>query len=79
MDDDGGGRSTLEEAKHIYKNISRNQSTVHGGGGAQNNHFQGGVILPNKSIGNNIGAFVSRFPSEMNHNVVGGGCFPPTE
>ena len=43
-------------------------------------HLRGGVILPNESIGNNIGAFVTRCPGEMKHDAVGGGTTPcPTE
>jgi len=36
-------------------------------------HLRGGVILPNESVGNNIGAFVTRCPGEMKHDAVGGG------
>mmetsp|Transcript_25797 Transcript_25797/g.46551 ORF Transcript_25797/g.46551 Transcript_25797/m.46551 type:complete len:657 (+) Transcript_25797:131-2101(+) len=43
-------------------------------------HLRGGVILPNESLGNNIGAFVTRCPGEMKHDAVGGGTTPcPTE
>mmetsp|Transcript_22056 Transcript_22056/g.46431 ORF Transcript_22056/g.46431 Transcript_22056/m.46431 type:complete len:687 (-) Transcript_22056:26-2086(-) len=39
-------------------------------------HLRGGVILPNESMGNNIGAFVARVPGEMKHDAVGGGTCP---
>lgn len=43
-------------------------------------HLRGGVLLPGESVGNNIGAFVTRCPGEMNHDAVGGGIDPcPTE
>ena len=43
-------------------------------------HLRGGVLLPGESVGNNIGAFVTRCPGEMNHDAVGGGIEPcPTE
>lgn len=43
-------------------------------------HLRGGVVLPGESIGNNIGAFVTRCPGEMRHDAVGGGTSPcPTE
>jgi len=36
-------------------------------------HLRGGVILPNESLGNRIGAFVARVPGEMAHDARGGG------
>ncbi len=36
-------------------------------------HLRGGVILPNESLGNRIGAFVTRVPGEMTHDARGGG------
>ncbi|KAL7531999.1 hypothetical protein ACHAWF_003983 [Thalassiosira exigua] len=36
-------------------------------------HLRGGVVLPDESVGNNIGAFVARCPGEMKHDAVGGG------
>ena len=35
-------------------------------------HLRGGVILPNESLGNRIGAFVTRVPGEMTHDARGG-------
>jgi len=37
-------------------------------------HMRGGVILPNESVGNNIGAFVTRCPGEMKFDAVDGGA-----
>jgi WS/DGAT C-terminal domain len=31
-------------------------------------HLKGGVVLPNESVGNNIGAFVARVPSEIDED-----------
>ncbi len=43
-------------------------------------HLGRGIILPGESVGNNIGAFVTRCPGEMIHDAVGGGIDPcPTE
>jgi hypothetical protein len=43
-------------------------------------HLRGGVVLPEESVGNKIGAFVSRCPGEMRHDAVGGGTSAcPTE
>jgi diacylglycerol O-acyltransferase len=36
-------------------------------------HLRGGVILPHESLGNRIGAFVTRVPGEMTHDARGGG------
>lgn len=36
-------------------------------------HLRGGVMLPNESLGNRIGAFVTRVPGEMTHDARGGG------
>ena len=35
-------------------------------------HLQGGIIIPGESVGNKIGAFVTRVPGEMKHDAVGG-------
>lgn len=32
-------------------------------------HLRGGVVLPGESVGNRIGAFVTRCPGEMNAHV----------
>ena len=39
-------------------------------------HLRGGVIIPGESVGNKIGAFVTRVPGEMLHDAVGGAICP---
>jgi len=39
-------------------------------------HLRGGVIMPGESVGNKIGAFVTRVPGEMKHDAVGGATCP---
>ena len=56
--------------KHVRKYVAPNINVV------IPVHLRGGVVLPGESIGNKIGAFVTRCPGEMKHDAVGGAVCP---